>query len=252
VRRHGALAFAFGAGAASVIACGSGPVVTYAGREHDRAVDPSKIAIVAGRLPPEGYTILGVVTARCTTVDGASGLLAERCDDDTMTEALRRRAASAGATALLDLRCERVVTDRHTERGDAGAVVVKVRQELSCQGTALRHEGRRPVATDEAPRGRRVTIGGVELVVEVTLEPGAATDAGRPRSPDEVPELDVFPNGYNRLARVSATCLAGCARNAPRLAIRDASAEIGAVAFAELRCDLDGDRWLCEAIAVGE
>jgi hypothetical protein len=251
VTRFAALALAFGAGAASVLACGSGPVVTYTGREHGRAVDPSEIAIVAGRLPPDGYTIVGVVTARCTTVDGASGLLAERCDDDTMTDQLRSRAASAGATALLDVRCERVETDRHTERSDAGAVVVTVREELTCQGTALRHEGPRPAPTAVAQRGRRVTIGGVELAVEVALAPGADADA-EPRSPDEVAELEVFPNGYRILAHVKASCLAGCARNSPRLAIRDACAGMGAVAFAELRCDLDDDRWRCEAVAVGQ
>lgn len=238
------IAFLVGSGA--VFACQGGAEITYAGREQGRAVEAEQIDSLAGRLPPEGYTILGVVTARCTTVDGASGLLAEPCDEETMMSHLRTRAAAAGATALLDLHCDRKETDRHTESGDAGTVTVTVRETLTCQGTALRHEGRRPAPPPAEP-SRRITVGGVEVAIEGPTEPSAGA-----RDPSEVGELETFPEGYRRIGRIRATCLRGCARNTARLAIREMSARLGAVAFAELRCDLDGDRWHCEAIAVGD
>jgi hypothetical protein len=245
-----AVAVLAGAGAVGISACQSATQVSYTGRELARTATSEQVALLAGRTPPDGYSILGVVTARCSTLDGATGLLEDPCSEEILTKRARERAAEAGATALLDLSCRRVETERVSERSDAGVVITRVRQNLTCQATALRHEGRRPEIAVGQPGGRTLTIAGV--AIEMAFEPAAAPHEREPsaRAVEEVAELERSPADHPPLGHVTASCLAGCARNSVWLAIRSEAARLGAVAFAELTCDLDDDRWSCRALLV--
>jgi hypothetical protein len=121
----------------SLLACRRGPYLRYVGKTHPASRTAEQLEVYAGREPPDGYRILGVVTARCETYDDTAGLLSTPCDEDTLTSALRARAAGVGAIALLDVRCESRRLRSELERdANVGAVLHNLGAR-SCQATAL-------------------------------------------------------------------------------------------------------------------
>lgn len=115
-----------------------GPYLRYVGKADVVVRKPSDLDLMGGSRPPKSHRVLGVLTARCETYDGASGALHDECNDVALTRALRGHAASVGATALFDLRCTQESLRRELERDEnVGAVLHQLSAQI-CQATVLR------------------------------------------------------------------------------------------------------------------
>ena len=116
----------------------SGPYLRYVGKADVVVRKPSDLDLMGGNRPPKSHRVLGVLTARCETYDGASGALRDQCNEVALRKALRQHAASVGATALFDIRCTQESLRRELERDEnVGAVVHQLSAQI-CQATVLR------------------------------------------------------------------------------------------------------------------
>ncbi len=234
--------------------CSSGNV-HYTGSEHPIVAGAGDIEMLGRDVPP-GHDVIGVATGQCETLDGASGLLERPCNEASLVAQIREHAASVGGTGIVDEQCSAGRSRREVTNVDGGGVETSVRAGLTCRATVVRRVGgasaHRPApdAGAAAPRPagatRRVTIG--DAPVEVAFDGTPAT----PREADAVGEMDAFPAGYLKLGRVMAECVTGCPRSTARRALRHEAARIGAIAVAAIDCALVGERWRCEADAVGD
>ena len=204
----------------------------------------------AGSQPPEGYQVVGVVTAECTLLNGASGVFDDDCTDDHMMERARQKAADSGGTALVAVDCVRKTTARELERTDAGVALMN-REVIRCQMTVLRRGQEMDGGVEGPSDGRKVEIAGVTMMVR--SEPGAAAEAaGAPRPGAEVGEIETGAGDYPRIATVRVECLDGCSRAAARSGLKEEAGRVGAIAIANVRCELLGERWRCQADAIGD
>ena len=116
----------------------SGPFLRYVGKADVVVRKASDLDLMGGSRPPKTHRVLGVLTARCETYDGASGALRDQCNEVALTRALRQHAAGVGATALFDVRCTQESLRRELERDDnVGAVAHELSAQI-CQATVLR------------------------------------------------------------------------------------------------------------------
>jgi hypothetical protein len=223
--------------------------VQFTGHEYPPAVAAERVDML-GRDVPAGHRVIGVVTASCETLNGASGLLDRPCNEDALMAVARERAAAAGGTGLVDDRCAHVGGQRILSNVDGGGVETAVRASLSCQATVVRRVAGAMVgvagsAARPAGAKRRVTLSGIDVEVSFT---GTARAA---RARDDVGELDAVPSDHLRMGRLSAECQRGCSRSVARRALKDEGGRVGALAVADVACELIGDRWRCEAEAIG-
>lgn len=226
----------------------SSAAARFTGTEHPVMASAEEV-VDFGVDQPEGHEVIGVASIACETTNGASGLLEVPCTEEAMTTLLTERAAAAGGTGLVQLRCERPDARRVLQNVDGGSVEQSTLSGLVCHATVVRRgEGvvvGAPTASAPRPRGGRVVeVSGQE--VEVGAE---RTAAGAPSA--EVGELEAFPTGYEDLGRIWARCVGGCARSLARRALLSEAGRHGAQAIAELSCALEGERWRCEARMIG-
>jgi len=230
--------------------------VSFTGTSKPPVAEPGQLLLLGGKIPPDGYQLIGVVTARCGALNGAGGILDGPCNESTMTDAARRKAATVGGTALLDLRCEERVIDRVLSYAEAG-VQTQVRSNITCQGSVLRAtselaDAASPLSSTERPARsgdvKRFEISGVGVQVTVTKLPGAPTRA--PTPVDEIGELDGPPKDHLMLAKLDARCETSCSPSTARRGVKRAAAALGAVAIAALRCVPEGETWRCQAVAI--
>lgn len=226
-------------------ACAPNARVSYAGKT--RPAHERKVQIIEGRDAPKGYSVLGVVTSRCTSLDGSSGILEDPCTDVTLKEKALARAAEVGGDALVELVCGIEGTDQYLTTVDQGLPGTSERQFLMCRATVLVAEaGAEPPKTVTGKPDR--VIDGRPYAVEMTGEAreGERLDAS------VVGVMDRFPDGYLELGRITVRCLKVCKRSSTERALVSLAAERGALSVAELSCELKGERWGCQARMVGE
>jgi hypothetical protein len=235
--------------------------VSFSGTPRAVAADAEMIELIGGEdpRPPSGYELLGVVTTRCTALNGAGGLIDGPCTEESMLKAAQRRAAEVGGTALYAPACRESVLDREVRYEDGGTIRASVRTLVQCQGSVLRADGLAPgqraapaaTASTAAPRNS-ARLGSLELsgvVVEVTLPEGskaAATDGAA------VGELPSFPAGHRDGGQLSSRCMRGCARATARRALLRGASRMHALAVSDIQCRLSGERWQCHGRVVGE
>lgn len=233
--------------------------MSYTGRALARIAEAEQIRSFAGNTPPDGHQVLGVVTARCETINESAGVLAGRCNEANMRQAAAQRAAEVGGSGLLEVDCRNDMIGREFTRQDAGLSKVDVRHRISCRATVVRG----PLANTAlasadggvaevggSDTARELDIDGVLVQINVTRAAGAPHFAPRPA--DSVGEVEAASGAVVRLAEVRARCVAGCARRTAIRALRQQAADLGALVIAAVQCDLEGDRWSCRATALQE
>ena len=253
--------------ASLAISCQPSATVRYNGRERPPIVsDGAAVRVIAGRVePPEGHEVLGVITTQCTALDGATGLNEAPCTEESMAQLARDRAAERGATALFELVCGTDESDRFisgTQQPGSGAPASQTQSQITntttirtittCRATVLRSKDGKPtapVATTEPAPGEQVVVSGQAIAIAWTPEDAAADLPARDAS--EVGEMQAFPAGYRRLGVMTGRCLAACARSLVPRGLKQAAARRGALALADLDCQLEGERWHCRAAVVG-
>lgn len=227
---------------------GSGSPVTFAGTAEEPLTTPDHIIEVGSNQgPPEGYRLIGVVTARCGALDGSGGLLGVRCTIGSMTEHAKAKAAAVGGTAVMDLRCGETLVDRLLDYRDGG-VETQTRTAIECQASVLRAAGGMP-APPAAQTGSATTVEVAGVAVNVSSQSGAAP-AGKSRPPTAVGELATSP-ADSVIARLDARCATSCSSSTPRRALKQIAGRLGALAIAEVNCTPEGELWRCQASAVG-
>lgn len=228
----------------AAMSCSPNAEVRYAGKT--RPAREGEVQVIASRDRPAGYAVLGVITARCTSLDGSSGLFNPPCTDETLTDKARAQAATVGGDALVDVQCGIEGTDQYLTTVGQGLPGTSERKFRACQATVLVAEpGAAPPPVAEAPD--RV-IGDDPFAIETTGEPRP----GEPLDPSVVGRLEAFPAGFDDLGTVTVRCLAVCTRSSTERALVLTAAERGALSVAELACELRGERWRCAARLVGE
>lgn len=240
------------AGVVAMASACSSTTARFTGREHPSVASADEL-VVYGADQPEGHEVIGVVSVRCGTTNGTSGLLAVPCTTEQMGALLRERAADVGGTGLFELRCDDADVERTIDDVDGGTVQQSTRAGLTCHATVVRRTAGVRVGAGTVRRqpakgpskGRRVTVAGVE--VEIGADPSA------PKGPvrTDVGEMDRFPEGYADLGRAWAKCVTGCARSVARRALVSEAGRHGAYAIAALGCELVAEAWHCEARMVG-
>jgi len=233
--------------ALALAGCSNPGAIQFTGTAHPPVVTADGIDML-GRDVPAQHEIIGVITARCETIDGASGLLERPCTEDDLLALARERAAAVGATGLVDNQCRHSEGHRMLTNVDGGGVETALRASRSCQATVVRRTGGPMVGsarTVPVASQRRVDVSGVAVEVGFDGEATTRRDAGA------VGEMDAFPAGYAKVGRLSAECVTGCPRSSARRALRIEAARVGALAIAEIDCALLGQRWRCQASAVG-
>jgi hypothetical protein len=237
-----------------VAGCSRGGDVRFAGTEQSVVAGSDDIEML-GHDVPAGHEVIGVVTTTCETINGASGLLERPCNIEELLVMARERAAAAGGTGLVDDHCQHKGTERMLSDVDGGGVKTVERAALECQATVVRRIGGGIVnvsgsaAKPTEGASRRIQISGVNVEVAFAAR---GTAAPQPRMRDEVGELDAVPPGYETLGRLAAECVTGCPRNVARRALKTEAARAGALAIAAVECAIIGERWRCEAEAIGQ
>ncbi len=250
---------AAGAGAGvATSGCAASSEVKYTGAAHPAV--PLENVEVLGDQTPHGFTVSGVVTATCETLNGASGVLEGSCTEDELLALARKEVANHGGHALVDVRCRKELLERSFENRDGGGVNITTRERLSCQATVARYasggaprpRGAVDAGTAAAPsRGKRVMVQDVPVTVEFVAAAGRR--GGVARAEEQVGELDEVPRGYAVLGTLAAICTSTCAPRHGRAALRQEAARLGGLAVAGVRCEVAGaDRWRCDATLVGD
>ncbi|HHH11603.1 MAG TPA: hypothetical protein ENK23_05960, partial [Sorangium sp.] len=168
------------------------PAITYAGRRLPPITQSEHIRSFAGNTPPDGHQVLGVVTARCETINESAGVLASRCSASNLRRAAATRAAQVGGSGLLDVDCQREQTGREFTRQDAGLSKIDVRHRITCRATVVRGPLlAEPAPGDDAPPRDAGMAGASELDIDgaavlVTVRRNTHAPRFAPRSPAAV------------------------------------------------------------------
>lgn len=207
------------------------PRVRYHGCEHPQAVaHADEVTIFGGRAdPPHRHVKIGTVVATWSSED----------EDELVARVIRRHAARVGGTAIHHVDCEtRWSTD---EDGDMAAVT-------TCGAHVLR--------AMDADDPVNLAHHGDELMELEKTRVALASTASAPTMLEEkdhagVGIVEAHPFNHAYFGETAATCVGSCARSTLSRAIRIAAAKRGAVAIAEVECDLDGAVSRCTASLVG-
>ena len=221
----------------------------FTGTAHPVIAVADQIARYEGISPPDEHKVIGVVTAHCATLDGATGEQDAPCSKPTMIATVKQIAAKVGGSAVLDVRCNRDKTDHAFGRIDGGAGVTTTRALVICQATVLRHAEGRPLPSANSDAGaahqEQIRVSGTPLLI------GFPQVESTSKSTLQVGVLEQVPAGYPELGIVKASCLEGCARASARRGLQHAAVRANALAIAAVRCQLVLERWHCAATAVG-
>ncbi|MBM4376554.1 MAG: hypothetical protein FJ095_15840 [Deltaproteobacteria bacterium] len=245
--------------ALGLLACASSRT-SYVGRIATPSASPETILVHRPSSPPSEHEVLGVVTARCDTYDGASGLAESPCHEDELTREARVRAADVGGTLLVDPACRTTVTERTVERTKGGGATLHTRSRLECRysvarkltGVATTTAGAKPPAGQSPADAATstVTVSGVPLTLRV--ESLRATPAPRELGPDDVGELGRAPANAVLYGRASATCDDECSSSIARRGLKTAAARLGATVLTDVNCEPVAERWSCAGSAYGD
>ncbi len=236
-----------------VAGCSAQNIARFTGKAEPRLASAAELEVFQGHDIPHGYKVIGVVTTTCDTYNGASGLFEARCNDETLLDQAKKKAAEVGGSALIEPSCSDHLVERILERKDGGGAVQNKRSRLTCQasvGRPLSGVIAPKVEPPPAPSGESVTISGAEVVFHG--EPEAGSPLHEPRPIEEVGELERVPEGYPRLGRVTAECRQSCSSSTARRGLKHAAAKLGAIGVAESSCEPAGERWKCQGIAIGD
>jgi len=238
----------------ALVGCGSGSTVHFTGTAHPPVATAEQVETF-GRDTPSGYAVIGVVTAQCGTLNEASGLLSDPCSEEDMLRLAKSKAAASGGSALVDAVCRNNETQRLVERRDGGGIQTTVRATLTCRATVVRLSGAAALQPPTASRAhkpptRRVDVSGI--AVEVSFIPARGRKRRPSRAETDVGELERLPGGYELLGQLKSECVFACSRWTAKRGLRAQAARVGATAFAAPVCELLGDRWRCEATAIGD
>ena len=234
--------------------CSTQSYARFTGKVEPPLATAAELQVFQGSDIPEGYKIIGVVTASCETYNGASGLFAAQCTDETMLAEARKKAAEVGGAALIEPRCSDQLMMREIQRVDGGGAKQNRRVRLQCQVSVGRPlNGQKPPRVEPAPSalaGDRVHISDADVTFRGEPEAGSPLHEARPV--EDVGEIDSAPASYPHLGRVVAECLQSCSSSTARRGLKHAAAKLGAIAIADSSCEPIGDRWRCQATAIGD
>jgi hypothetical protein len=238
------------AGLPAFVACASSGV-SYSGESQRKLLDPGRLA--SGDEGPAGQRRLGHLSAGCKLADARSGLdgvlLSDvACSTGLLQAALRERAADAGGTFLVDLRCDPA----------GGPLEPGSRARCSADVWAPREPAKYPTAAEPVPvnvdpRGPAAPLapayGAVKDAWHVQLDYWPAPGQGQRASvaPEQVAEIDFPRVGFVRLGDVRARADASCSQDTLRGALRAAAALVGATSVVDVRCVASEDARLCIA-----
>lgn len=225
--------------------------LSYSGDSQRRLLEPALLGSVDAA--PAGQHRLGHLSAGCTLADAREGLDGVRlsdvgCSTSLLRAALRERAASAGATFLLNLQC------------DPAGELTRGERHARCSAEAWGpRDPARFVASASAPavnvdpRGAAAPLapayGSVheawQVLVDFWPAPGASSRAAV--APEQVSEIDFPRVGFARLGEVRARSDREASIDTLRVALRAAAARVGATSVVGPRCIVAEDTQLCIA-----
>jgi hypothetical protein len=233
---------------------------SYVGRTAAPQVKSEAILVHRPASPPSGHEVLGVVTARCDTYDGSSGLAESPCDEEQLAKEARVTAAAVGGTLLVDPACTRQVTERTVERLKAGGATMHTRARLECRYSVARRTAAGATTAQATPSGSEqvqatavgssVTVSGVAITLRI--EALRATPAPHELGADDVGELGQAPVGATLYGRASATCDDECSSSNARRGLKAAAARLGATILTNVNCEPVAERWTCTGAAYGD
>jgi hypothetical protein len=225
--------------------------VSYSGDSQRKLLDPARLG--SGDEAPPGQRRLGHLSAGCRLADiraGADGVTLSDvgCSTALLQAALRERAANAGGTFLVDLRCD----PGHAPLAPGGHA------QCSADVWGPREPGRypsapSPVPVNVDPRGPAAPLapafGAVSEAWRVLVDywPAPGQKARAPVAPERVSEIDFPRVGFVRLGDVRARADASCSKDTLRGAVRAAAARVGATSIVDVRCVAGEDAQLCIA-----
>lgn len=225
--------------------------MSYTGASQRRVLDPARLE--SGDQAPPGQHRLGRLSARCTLADAHGGLDGVRlsdvaCSTAFLQAALRERAARAGGTFLVDLRCD----PARAELAPGGAARCSA-DVWGPREPARVAASREPSPVNVDPRGPAAPLapafGSVEEAWRVSVDywPAPRQTQRAPIGPDQVGEIDFPRVGFTRLGDVRARADESCSLDTLRGALRAAAARLGATSVVGVRCVAEGDTRSCVA-----
>ena len=204
---------------------------------------------------PEGYVVLGQVSASCTLRERRRTIDRERlsdvdCSEARLVRALRERAAEAGGQLLVDRQCASRAVRENELHVRCGADVARAEAPALAPPKAADSIARDPgfpperVALLDEPRAADAWR------IRISFTP--AREAGEPRPArrgDLVRELAIFPVSHLPLGDLVARCSEGCRAESVRASVRIAAGRLGATDVVGVRCVEKGRGVLCTGTA---
>jgi hypothetical protein len=241
----------------SACAASSSAGARFSGSEDTPVAEPSEIGDES--VAPEGYAVLGEVTASCTLREGRRTIERERlsdvdCSEARLVRALRESAAEAGGQVLIGRECA-----SRTVRETASGRELRVR--CSAEVARAETQGLAPDSAKEAPaRDPGLSAERVALLdepsaadawrIRISFTPAQGFGEPRPaRRGDLVRELAIFPVSHLPLGDLVARCSKGCRAESVRASVRIAAGRLGATDVVGVRCVEKGRGFLCTGTA---
>jgi hypothetical protein len=235
------------------IACAAGGV-QYSGTTQRKVLDPGRLG--SGDKGPPGLRRLGQLTAGCRLADVRDGLdgvaLSDvGCSTELLSAALRERAADAGGTFLIDLRCDPDSRALAPGRRATCSADVWGPRDPSDEAMAAEPTTSDPGSLD--PRGPAAPLapayGSVSEAWRVLVDywPAPGQTARASVAPEQVAEIDFPRVGFVRLGDVRVRADETCSIDTLRGAVRAAAARIGATSVVDVRCVASDEARLCVA-----
>ncbi|MEM1029823.1 MAG: hypothetical protein AAGN82_05700, partial [Myxococcota bacterium] len=204
--------------------------------------------------PPHRHDVIGTVA-----------VASPHASDATLIERhLRPRAAAAGGTALHRVDCSRLraaAANAGASTTVCGAHVLRSKNadfpgDIEAYGEAVMRLERTEIAIQFASGPSLVEHRSAVIPVGVIVTPD------RGRGDDDIPSTDdvdsaevgtmtAYPPDHAFLGTTTAVCLGSCARSTLARALRIVALQRGAVAIAEVTCELDRHISACSASLVG-
>jgi hypothetical protein len=230
--------------------CGSS-ALRYSGEQRRALLDAQRLG--SGDMAPDGLRRLGHVAAGCRLVEAGAGLDGVPasdvgCSTALLSAAVRERAAAAGGTFLVDLRCAPreplAAGDRASCSADVWGPRDAVEFERAPEQQALNADQVVPLAPAQGS-----LVEAWRVLVDYWPAPGRAARA--PVATEQVSEIDFPRVGFVRLGDVRARCDRTCSLDTLRGALLMAAARVGATSVVDVRCIDDGESLLCVASVAG-
>ncbi|HEX2878344.1 MAG TPA: hypothetical protein VHO25_02290, partial [Polyangiaceae bacterium] len=241
--------------AASVVVClvslGCGRAgALFSGQTQDPRVAPAQV--LEQESMPADHRLLGVVETSCEREEPAFGELEEQesgcrslaelmCSQESLSRALRERAAEVGGTLLVGRRCS-------SEASEDGLSVRCIAEVATARDERAAHLAKAPApVTDQVVplRDEREADAIQVMYTALTAKPRA------PRAPHRVAEQVTMPVQNVAIGDLLARCGDECSAAALRESLRVAAGRVGASDLVGVRCLHKGEDLVCSARATG-